>query len=124
MKKYLLLLLLPLLLTGCGKNHETFQFTGTIHGVLDCSMPSASIFDLEFGYIVSVITPDSIGKDFTDQLGKTYHNCVVLYRTRQSFSDCDTIAGEMYLDEDYSKAYCSLHYHHGLPEAVCYSLKD
>mgnify|MGYP003346824056 CR=1 FL=1 len=92
MKKYLLLLLLPLLLTGCGKNHETFQFTGTIHGVLDCSMPSASIFDLEFGYIVSVITPDSIGKDFAYYIGGNFsYNRCLCYIIKTYSADSSTI---------------------------------
>lgn len=121
-KKYLLLLLLPLLLTGCNKNVETFHFTGTVHGFFNCT-PATSVFDIEFGYIVSLSEPDSIGADYTDAYGDTYHNCVVLYRTRDRILDGEEISGEMYLDSDYSKAYCTLHYKHSLPEAVCYGLE-
>ncbi|MCQ2261279.1 MAG: hypothetical protein MJZ77_07825 [Bacteroidales bacterium] len=117
-----LLLLLPLFLTGCNRDVETIKFEGVIRGYFDCTNTS-SIFEIEFGYIVALDTPDSLGADYTDGLGKTYHNCVVLYRTKAHFADSDTIRGELYLDEDYSRAYCTFHYDHSLPEAVCYALE-
>lgn len=122
-KKYLFLLLLPLLLTGCNRDVETIHFTGTVRGFFNCTM-ATSVFDIEFGYIVALSAPDSIGNDYTDGSGETYHNCVVLYRTKERILDGEEISGEMYLDEDYSKAYCTLHYNHSLPEAVCYGLED
>lgn len=122
-KKYLLLLfLLPLMLTGCKRDVETIHFTGTVRGFFNCT-PATSVFDIEFGYIVALSEPDSIGGDYTDALGDTYHNCVVLYRTRDRILEGEEISGEMYLDEDYSKAYCTFHLKHSLPEAVCYGLE-
>lgn len=123
MKKYLFLLLLPLLLTSCNRDVETFHFTGTVRGFFNCTF-TTSVFDIEFGYIVALSAPDSIGGDYTNDLGETYHNCVVLYRTKERILNGEEISGEMYLDEDYSKAYCTLHYNHSLPEAVCYGLED
>lgn len=122
MKKIYLILALAVLFASCNsKRADTFKFEGTIHGYLECSLATTSIMDLDFGYVVSLITPDSIGNDYTVD-GKTYHNCVILYHTRARYYDCDTIRGTMYLDDKYSRAYCNYHIQTGLPEGVCYTL--
>lgn len=122
MKKYLLIFVIPLLLNSCGKKADTFAFSGTVHGYLQCTMATASITEMDFGYIVSLTEPDSIGKDYISNDGHVYKNCVIIYRTRYRFYDGDEISGTMYLDDKYSKAYCNYHYPIDLPEGVCYSL--
>lgn len=122
MKKLTLIAFATLLLCGCKDNTETFAFKGVVCGWSQCSLSTASISEMDFGYIVSLISPDTIGINYTDAQGRTHPNCVLLYRTRYRFYDGDSISGTMYLDDDYSKAYCSYHDQHGLPEGVCYRL--
>ena len=85
---------------------------------------SASISEFDIGYVVSLTVPDSIGGVFTDPSGKKYSNCVVIYRTRARYYVEDRIKGTMYLDDQYSAAYCTYHVHLNIPEGVCYTLED
>lgn len=111
-----------LLLTSCGKNADAFQFEGTVRGFVNCTMATASISEMDFGYVVELSSPDSVGAKYVSQDGDVYQNCVVLYRTRTRLFDGDAISGEMYLDDKYSRAYCSYHVKLDLPEGVCYRL--
>ena len=123
MKKTLLIFaIIPMLFMGCGKPDNVFDFSGTMVDYLDCTSPFASITELDYGMVLAVDTPDSIGKDYTDPYGETFHNCVILYRTKSRFKIGEKVEGSMFLDDNYSKAYCQFHYDLGLPEAVCYSL--
>ena len=122
MKKYHFLILVPLLMCGCKKKADTFPFSGTVCGYLQCTMATASVSEIDFGYVVSLASPDSIGMDYTAANNHVYHNCVIIYRTHYRFHDGDEISGTMYLDDKYSQAYCNYHYQLGLPEGVCYSL--
>lgn len=124
MKKFsLLLAVLPLLLTSCGKNENTFAFEGVVLDYVQCtSYAVTSISEFDFGYIIDITTPDSIGGDYTLN-GVTHHNCVILYRTKAQYYQDDSIRGTMYLDDKYSRAYCNFHAGLGLPEGVCYSLE-
>ena len=121
MKKYLLLLLIPLLFCSCKKKTDTFEFKGKVVYFLECTGMVTSISEYDMGYIISLQTPDSIGADFTVN-NTTHHNCVILYHTRSRFQSGDVISGQMYLDNKYSAAYCNFHHDTGLPEGVCYSL--
>lgn len=121
-KIFLLLATATLLLTSCKKHVDTFHFEGVARDYLDCTLMTASISERDNGYVIELITPDSIGGDYETTSHRQCHNCIILYHTRTLFTNGDTIRGEMYLDNDYSKAYCSYHYHLGLPEGVCYSL--
>ncbi len=123
MKKLLLILAItPLLLVGCGKPDNVFDFSGTMVDYLECTMQYTSLSEFDYGMVLSLDTPDSIGKDYTDQTGEKFHNCIILYRTKARFKIGEKVSGSMYLDEKYSKAYCQIHYHYDLPEGVCYSL--
>ncbi len=110
-----------LLMTSCGKRSDTFQFSGTIIGYCNCTLASASISEMDFGYVVNLDTPDSIGGEYITD-GVTYKNAILLYRTKARLADGETISGTMYLDDDYSKAYCQYHFDLGIPEGVCYTL--
>ena len=123
MKKTLLLYaLIPLLLVGCKKNEAVFDFSGKVVGYVDCTLNPTSISEMEFGYVVALNSPDSVGRDFTVSDGAVLHNCVILYRTKARYYDGDPISGSMYFDDRYSRAYCQIHRDYDLPEGVCYSL--
>ena len=122
MKRYCLILtLLTLLMVSCGKRTDTFAFSGTVIGYCECTMPTASISEKDFGYIINIDKPDSIGGQYITD-GVTYKNAILLYRTKARFADGEKISGTMYLDDDYSRAYCTFHYNLGIPEGVCYTL--
>ncbi len=122
MKKLSLILTTLLFFTvGCGKRADTFVFSGKVIDYYNCTLGSASISEMDFGYVVNLDTPDSIGSEYTTD-GITYTNAILLYRTRAHYTDGDTISGTMYLDDNYSKAYCQYHYYLGIPEGVCYTL--
>ena len=120
--KYILPIIAIFLLVSCGKPEGTFPFKGKVVSYLDCTLQSVSISEMDFGYVVSLSVPDSIGGEYTDLAGQKHQNCVVVYRTRTRFRENDSISGEMYLDDNYSRAYCTYHLNHTLPEGVCYSL--
>ena len=108
--------------TGCKKPDNVFDFSGKMVDYLECTLQYASISDFDYGMVLCLDTPDSIGKDYTDPTGEKFHNCVILYRTKARFKIGEKVSGTMYLDDKYSKAYCQFHYELDLPEGVCYSL--
>lgn len=123
MKKLILVLAaITLAFTSCKKNENAFHFEGTIVDGFNCTLQSANISDMDFGYVVALSTPDTVGEKYTSSNGKTYPHCVLLYRTKYRFHESDEISGSMYLDDNYSRAYCTYHYDLSIPEAVCYSL--
>ncbi len=122
MKKIILLLLIPLLLCGCKKRVDDFAFKGKVVGYVQCSGMVSSISEFDMGYVIALDTPESIGGDYTFTEKKVYHNCVILYHTRSRLQNDETISGRMYLDDQYSAAYCNFHFETGLPEGVCLSL--
>ena len=123
---FLLALAAVILVSGCKKREDTFEFQGIVRGSCQCSGVSTSITDIDFGYIIELSTPDSIGKDYyyVDEHQHTIllHNCVRIYKTHARLYDGDAVSGTMYLDEKYSAAYCTWHPKDGLPEGVCYTL--
>lgn len=122
MKKVLIALVALVCLTaGCKKRTDTFAFSGTVIDYYNCTLNSASISEMDFGYVVNLDTPDSIGGEYTSN-GVKYKNAVLLYRTHARYGDGEQISGTMYLDENYSRAYCQYHYHLDIPEGVCYKL--
>ena len=123
-KTLIILMIIPFFFFVFKKRVDTFKFDGTVVGVANCSLASASISEFDIGYVVSLTVPDSIGGVFTDPSGKKYSNCVVIYRTRARYYVEDRIKGTMYLDDQYSAAYCTYHVHLNIPEGVCYTLED
>ena len=123
MKKILLIAaIIPMFVAGCKKPDNVFDFSGKMVDYLECTLQYASISDFDYGMVLCLDTPDSIGKDYTDPTGEKFHNCVILYRTKARFKIGEKVSGSMYLDDKYSKAYCQFHYELDLPEGVCYSL--
>lgn len=123
MKKTILLAAATiLLLAGCRKHEDAFAFKGVVCGYQECTLMSESVSSQDFGYYIALSSPDSIGKDYYGADSILHHNTVLLYSTRTRLKDGAEISGKMYLDADYSKAYCTYHSRTGIPEAVCYRL--
>ena len=124
MKKILLVVaVMTLIFTGCKKRTDVIRFEGVVVDGYNCTMQTASISEMDYGYVVALSTPDSIGAQYKSSNGNTYPHCVLMYRTKYRFKEQETISGTMYLDDDYDDAYCTYHYDNlGLPEAVCYTL--
>ena len=108
--------------TGCKKPDNVFDFSGTMVDYLECTMPSVGISDFDYGLVLSLDKPDSVGKPFTNIYGDKYENCVILYRTKSRYMIDDKVSGSMYFSDKYSDAYCQIHHRLDLPEGVCYSL--
>lgn len=123
MKKTILLLCFAaVLFGGCKKKVDDFAFKGIVCGYIQCTQASASIAEQDFAYVVSLSEPDSVGKEYYGDNQQRYENCVLLYSTRARIYDGDEISGRMYLDEEYSRSYCTYHSHLDLPEGVCTDL--
>ncbi len=106
-----------LLLAACS-NYEDFEFTGKVVYYEICN----GISDL--GYAVTLSAPDSIGGEYTTRERKTYQNVVIIYGANRILKEGDQISGRIYLDPNYSKTTCSMHYpDRDVPEAVFTKLK-
>lgn len=114
--KIFLLGLVVLLLTSCAK-HDDIEFRGTVIGYEHCSSYT-SYQDL--GYLIELEYPDSLGASFYSSAeNKTYKHVVVLYQSDRVLHDKNKVEGTFYLEENYSKANCGIHYtDRDLPEGI------
>lgn len=95
-----------LLLAACSK-HEEIDFSGTIIDTRECTL---SYLKPDLGYIVELSTPTNYGADYTLLDGTAYHNAVILYDPDQLLYLGDHLRGTFYLDDEYSRANCSVHW--------------
>lgn len=93
-------------LISCSKTDE-IDFRGTVVDVRKCT---ASYVKPDLGYLVALTTPDSLGGVYTTDKGVTYHNVVILYAPDRLIKCNDPIRGTFYLDDQYSRANCSIHW--------------
>jgi len=93
-------------LISCSKTDE-IDFRGTVVDVRECT---ASYVKPDLGYLVALTTPDSLGGVYTTDKGVTYHNVVILYAPDRLIYRDDPIRGTFYLDDQYSRANCSIHW--------------
>ncbi len=93
-------------LISCSKTDE-IDFRGTVVDVRECT---ASYVKPDYGYLVALTTPDSLGGVYTTDKGVTYHNVVILYAPDRLIYRDDPIRGTFYLDDQYSRANCSIHW--------------
>ena len=115
MKKALLFSVV-LLFAACN-NYDDFEFTGKVIDYEECT-------GSEFGYAVSLSSPDTIGGDYTNRDGEEYKNVVVVYGSDRLLKRNNLISGRIYLDPNYSHAECTWHYtDRDVPEAVFTKLK-
>jgi hypothetical protein len=106
MKRFAFFSTLLLLLASCNKVDE-IDFRGTVVDVRECT---ASYVKPDYGYLVALTTPDSLGGVYTTDKGVTYHNVVILYAPDRLIYRDDPIRGTFYLDDQYSRANCSIHW--------------
>ncbi len=97
---------LLLLLAACTK-HDEVDFKGTIIDTRECTL---SYTRLDLGYLVELSTPENYGSDYTLKDGTTYHNVVILYDPDCLLYLHDDIKGSFYLDDEYPRAHCSVHW--------------
>ena len=113
MKKRILALALSCCLAAACTDYDDFEFTGT---VVDCE---SCIGLTEFGYVVSLSAPDTIGGSYLTTSGVTTTNTIFIYGADRLLKEGNRITGRIYLDPNYSKATCHYHYpDRDLPEAV------
>lgn len=116
MNKIITLLSSVLLLAACN-SYDDFDFTGTVVDYEECMGSS-------IGYAVSLTSPDTIGGNYNARDGETYGNVVVIYGADRILKANSSISGRIYLDPNFSKTECSIHYtDNDVPEAVFTKLK-
>lgn len=105
MKRYVFFSLL-LLLAACSK-HDEVDFKGTIIDTRECTL---SYVRPDLGYLIQLSSPAQYGSSYTSQNGETYDNVIILYDPDCLLYLNDKIEGSFYLDDEYSRANCSIHW--------------
>ncbi len=105
MKRYVFFSLL-LLLAACSK-HDEVDFKGTIIDTRECTL---SYVRPDLGYLIQLSSPVQYGSSYTTQNGETYDNVIILYDPDCLLYLNDKIEGSFYLDDEYSRANCSIHW--------------
>jgi hypothetical protein len=106
MKRFVFFSTLLLTLVGCTKVDE-IDFRGTVIDTRECT---ASYVKPDLGYLVQLATPDSIGGTYITSDGVSHPNVVILYAPDRLLYRNDKIRGTFYLDDQYSRANCSIHW--------------
>lgn len=106
MKRFVFFSTLLLTLVGCTKVDE-IDFRGTVIDTRECT---ASYVKPDLGYLVQLATPDSIGSTYITSDGVSHPNVVILYAPDRLLYRNDKIRGTFYLDDQYSRANCSIHW--------------
>lgn len=101
---------------SCNSDVDEFKFTGRVVGARMCSSS-------QLGYIIDIITPDSIGKSVTID-GIQYKNAVIGYRASRMLYSDDTIVAVGYVTKSYSNLNCMGDISLGLPEVVLLSVDE
>ena len=116
MKKLLLPLAVLFCCVSC-KEVDEIEFSGTVVDYEECN----GMFSM--GYAVSLSSPDTIGGDYLTHENILEHNVVVIYGADQLLSYGDKIEGSFFLDPNYSKSECYIHFDRQIPEAQFTKLK-
>ncbi len=114
MKKILFLAATLLLLTAC-KHKDDFAFSGTVIDYEYCTS------DSDIGFAVQLQSPDTLGGTYHTFTNEKYENVIVIFGNTKRIYNGDRISGRIYLDPNYSEAYCNYHYRDSrgdVPEAV------
>ena len=92
---------LCLALASC-KNHDEFDFAGTIVGYEICQSEIG-----DFGYLVSLDSPSDLGDSIMIVEDSTRHGHVIaIYQSPRQLKVGRHISGTIYLDSKFSKAHC------------------
>ena len=118
MKKsiFTILTLTTILLVACNRDIEEFRFTGKVVGGELCS-------NSQVAYILDIISPDSIGGEYTNSSGN-YKNAVIAYRSSRILSQNDTIYGIAYMTKNYAALNCFGVIDNNLPEVILLSVDE
>ena len=100
-KYYFLLAALLTLSLCCCKHPDDFAFSGKVVDIEFCSTGG------DVGYAIQLTSPDTLGGSYLTSNGDTYDNVVVAWQSPRPIHINDTVAGRMYMDDKYSKAYCN-----------------
>lgn len=95
-----------LLATSCVK-HDEVDFKGTVIDTRECTL---SYLKPDLGYLIQLDSPLEYGATYTSQYGTTYDNVVILYDPDCLLYLNDRLSGSFYLDEEYPRANCSMHW--------------
>lgn len=112
----LLLSCLAISLVSCNSDIDEFKFTGRIVGADQCSSS-------QIGYIIDILSPDSLGKQGTIG-GTKYDHLVMGYRASRILQYGDTINAVGYFTESYAALNCFINIDHGLPEVILLSVDE
>lgn len=94
-----------LMFTAC-VHPEDFAIVGTVIDYELCN----SISGQDAGYAIELISPDTIGGNYLDSDGEEHNNVIVCFGPDRYLKIGNVIKGSVYLDPNYSKAYCMFHY--------------
>lgn len=111
-----LFLSLVLLTTACNRDIDEFSFKGHVVGADMCSSS-------QIGYIIDIISPDSLGKQATIG-GTEYNHLVMCYRASRKLYKDDTINAIGYFTESYARLNCFGIINQGLPEVILLSVDE
>jgi len=101
---------------ACNRDIDEFKFTGRVIGGEMCSSS-------QIGYIVDILSPDSIGASYTNSYG-TSNNAVMAYKSPRLLKAGDTIHGVAYSTESYAALNCFGIIDNGLPEVILLSVDE
>lgn len=103
------------LLVSCAKREEV-SFSGTVVNIEYCATQD---IQSNAGFYTALETPDGTGGTFIYG-ADTFRNVVILYEPGTRIQHGNHLSGAFYIDNDYSRANCSLHIHADdeLPQGV------
>ena len=105
-----------MLLAACNNDIEEFKFTGHVVGADMCSSS-------QIGYIVDIISPDSLGDEATIGSAK-YSHVVMCYRAPRILHQGDSINAIGYFTQSYAKLNCFGNIDRGLQEVILLSVDE
>jgi len=92
------------LLVSCSK-HDEISFSGTVVNIEYCATQD---MNSNAGFYTALETPSDIGGTFIYG-ADTFQNVVVLYEPGRQIKHGSHISGKFYIDNKYSKSYCTIH---------------
>ena len=76
---------------------------------------------MDWGWVIALQYPDSMGVDYTNSEGQRFKNVVVMYGTGSLPKQNQKVSGKLYRDENYANSYCRIRFK-DLPQTVCSKL--
>ena len=105
-----------LLLSSCNRDVDEFKFKGYVVGGGACS--ASQVY-----YVIDILSPDSLGDDFTFG-GFQYHHAVTAYKASRQLYQGDTIYGVAYFTKSYAELNCIGISDTKLPEIILLSTDE